>query len=97
MYSVYILQSITKGTFYIGHTDNIDARLRNHNRTDLIEGKFTRKNGPWKLVYCETVFSTRGDAVKREKEIKSWKSHKRIESLLLNGGVPPDAGLTARL
>jgi putative endonuclease len=53
MYWVYILENLT-GKFYIGQTDDLATRLLNHNRTDKISGKFTRKNGPWKLVWSET-------------------------------------------
>jgi len=44
MFFVYILQN-PKGRFYIGHTDNLDARVTSHNRIDKISGKFTRKMG----------------------------------------------------
>jgi len=33
------------------------------------------------LVYCEE-YRTRQEAVKREKQIKSWKSRKAIEQLV---------------
>ena len=46
MFWVYILQN-PAGNFYVGHTDNLENRVTNHNRTDKIAGKFTRKNGPW--------------------------------------------------
>jgi predicted GIY-YIG superfamily endonuclease len=45
MYWVYILQNPT-GRFYIGQTDNLSIRLANHNRTDEISGKYTRKKRP---------------------------------------------------
>ncbi len=52
MFWVYILQN-RQGQFYIGQTDNLPARLASHNRTDKTLGKFTRKNGPWQLVWSE--------------------------------------------
>ncbi len=87
MYQVYILQN-PEGRFYIGQTQDLAARLASHNRTDSIEGKFTRKNGPWMLVWSEP-HPTRADAMHREKEIKSWKSAERIRTQLLSGRVPP--------
>ena len=45
MFWVYILQN-PEAKFYIGQTDNLQTRLRSHNRTDRIDGHFTRKNGP---------------------------------------------------
>ncbi|MFA6470304.1 MAG: GIY-YIG nuclease family protein [Bacteroidota bacterium] len=31
MYFVYILQSLTSGKFYVGHTDNLPKRVQQHN------------------------------------------------------------------
>jgi putative endonuclease len=79
-YWVYILQNL-HGKFYIGQTENIDARLLSHNSSDPTQGKFTRKNGPWSLVYSEP-HPTRSAAMSREREIKNWKSAQRIRLLL---------------
>src|SRR5439155_275521 len=49
---VYVLQN-PAGRFYIGHTDNLERRVKSHNRTDKISGKFTRKNEPWILIWSE--------------------------------------------
>jgi putative endonuclease len=35
----------------------------------------------WKLVYSES-YANKAAAMKREREIKSWKSTKRIEELI---------------
>ncbi len=92
MFWAYILQS-PAGRFYVGHTDNPIQRLKNHNRTDSIRGKFTRKNGPWKLVWSEE-HSTRSSAMARERQIKSMKSARWIRDTLLNGRVRGAPGLT---
>jgi putative endonuclease len=81
MFSVYILQN-PHGRFYVGHTDNLNVRVISHNRTDKISGKFTRKNGPWSLVWSEK-HSDRSSAMRREREIKSWKSARLIRERLL--------------
>ncbi|HEY3761063.1 MAG TPA: GIY-YIG nuclease family protein [Verrucomicrobiae bacterium] len=86
MYWVYILQNPV-GRFYIGHTDNLAVRLANHNRTDKTAGHYTRKNGPWVLVWSEE-HSTRPAAIKRERQIKQMKSSRWIREHLLNGRVP---------
>jgi|GEM_PF-3248844 hypothetical protein len=52
MFRVYILQNAA-GQFYIGHTEDLPARLYSHNRTDKLHGKLTRKNGPWEPVWTE--------------------------------------------
>ena len=81
MFWVYILQNPT-GTFYVGQTEHLDSRVASHNRTDKIAGKFTRKNGPWTLVWSEQ-HQSRASAMAREREIKRWKSSKTIRVNLL--------------
>ena len=83
---VYILQN-AQGRFYIGQTDDLDLRLHSHNRTDRTLGKFTRKNGPWELVWSEE-HPTRASAMARERQIKGMKSARWIREQLLKGGVP---------
>jgi putative endonuclease len=83
---VYILQN-PAGQFYIGQTDDLETRLHSHNRTDKLAGKFTRKSGPWELVWSEK-HPTRSSAMRRERQIKAMKSARWIREMLLNGRVP---------
>jgi putative endonuclease len=67
--------------FYIGVTSNIEKRIHYHNSG---RSPFTKNKGPWHLVYSET-YQTRQQALLREKEIKGWKSSKRImEAFAIN-------------
>ena len=86
MFFAYVLQN-PDGKFYIGHTDDLETRLANHNRTDAVGGKFARKHGPWILVWSEP-HPTRSAAMLREKQIKAMKSARWIRAELLNGRVP---------
>ena len=86
MFRVYILQNPI-GRFYIGQTEDLPARLISHNRTDKITGKYTRKNGPWKLVWSEE-HDSRVSAMARERQIKRMKSARWIREELLKGRVP---------
>ncbi|MFI5126986.1 MAG: GIY-YIG nuclease family protein [Candidatus Acidiferrales bacterium] len=76
-FHAYILRSLSTGRFYIGHTENLAKRLREHynNRTISI-----RNRGPWELFYSEE-FATRTEAIRRERQIKNMKSHTWIEKL----------------
>ena len=85
MFWVYILENIA-GKFYIGHTHALEARLISHNRTDKLRGAFTRKNGPWELVWKEE-HPARSSAMVRERQIKGMKSAKWIRAELLKGRV----------
>jgi putative endonuclease len=86
MFWTYVLEN-PDGRFYIGHTNDLVVRVANHNRTDKSGGKFTRKNGPWKLVWSEP-HPTRSAAMQRERQIKSMKSARWIREALLHGRVP---------
>ena len=90
----YILQN-PAGRFYVGHTDDLEARLLRHNCTDNAS-TYTRKNGPWVLVWSE-AHETRATAMAREKQIKAMKSAAWIRRELLNGRVPTLSGLTGGL
>ena len=78
MYFVYILRSLTSGRYYIGHTQNVEQRLQYHNAG---YSKALKNRGPWELLYTES-FASRGQAMKRERQIKSWKDRKLIEELV---------------
>ena len=97
-YWVYMLQN-PLGRFYIGQTDDLNERVASHNCRDKFAGKYTRKNGPWSLVWSE-AHRTRAAAMAREREIKSWKSARLVQIRLLDlktqlsGRVPIKSGLT---
>ena len=83
MYSVYILQSETNGSYYVGQTADVEGRLKRHNAGTE---RSTRGKGPWKLVYVEQ-YATRGEAMAREAEIKARKKRTYIEKLIVNFGA----------
>jgi putative endonuclease len=56
----------------------IDERLRRHNSNHK---GFTGGLGDWKVCYTEE-FVTKELAYKREREVKAWKSRKRIIQLI---------------
>jgi len=79
MYHTYILFSEELNKFYVGHTgESLDERLRKHLSN---HDGFTASGKDWKIVYSEK-FDSKEDAYHREREIKSWKSKKRIQKLV---------------
>ncbi|MFN5032575.1 MAG: GIY-YIG nuclease family protein [Flavobacteriia bacterium] len=77
-YYSYVLRSAKNGILYKGSTQNLEKRLQTHNSGKV---KFTSKNIPWELVISEE-FSTRSEAVKREKWYKSGVGRDWINSKL---------------
>ncbi|MEK7449337.1 MAG: GIY-YIG nuclease family protein [Planctomycetota bacterium] len=77
-YFVYILESLTDNKFYIGFTNNLKRRFKEHNM-GLVRSTKPRK--PFKLLYSES-FGTKEQALEREKVFKSHKNHSYIEKLI---------------
>jgi putative endonuclease len=75
---VYILQSQTSSRYYIGQSQNLDERIAYHNAN---YSKSLKNRGPWRLIYSEK-YETRPEAVRRERQIKSWKDRKMIQQLV---------------
>lgn len=74
MYYVYILSNSTNSVIYIGVTNNLQRRIKEH-KSEQIEG-FTKKYHIHKLVYFEE-YSEVNDAIKREKQLKGWIRSKK--------------------
>ena len=85
MFYVYILQSLKTGSYHVGQTDDLGGRVHKHNKGEVLS---TKRLKPWTLVYYEK-HETRSDAVVREREIKSRKKRKYIESLIHRGVAQP--------
>ena len=73
-FSLYILKC-ADGTLYIGHTDNLDERMRQHDA-----GKhdgYTASRRPLKLLHVEE-FETRYAALTTERKLKGWSRAKKL-------------------
>lgn len=68
MHYIYVLKSIHALTLYIGRTDNLERRLREHNLGHTFT---TKKYMPWVLVYCEGYLDIE-DAEHRERTLKQF-------------------------
>ena len=77
-YFVYILQSLKDQNYYIGSTANVAARVKFHNSGLQ---RSTRSRIPFRLVLFEE-FSSKEEALKREKMIKSWKGGEGFKKLV---------------
>jgi putative endonuclease len=81
LYTVYVLYSASYDKIYIGYTSNLIERIKSHN---LLASKgWTIKFRPWTVIYCE-YFSTKSEAMKKEKELKTAKFRSWIRLKLKN-------------
>lgn len=77
MYYVYVLKSRSTGTRYIGQTDNLQRRLYAHNAG---YSRYTKARGPWDVVHVEN-YTSRREAIVREKFLKSGKGREILDNL----------------
>jgi len=77
MVHVYILQSKTTHRYYVGSTKDVEKRLKEHNAG---RSSSTRSGVPWELAWVET-YNTRGEAMLREKQIKSRGAARYLKSV----------------
>ena len=74
-YYVYLLASRSRN-LYTGVKNNLKARVLQHKHGPILG--FTRRYRIHRLVHFE-VFSDVREAIRREKQIKSWRRAKRLE------------------
>lgn len=75
-------------TFYVGHTDDLERRVGQH-ELGLVPG-YTESRRPVKLVWCQE-FADRNEAREAERQLKGWGQAKK--RALIRG----DCALIARL
>ena len=66
VYSVYAIRSTGANRIYIGHSNNIEKRLKEHNAEYV---KSTSNDGPWKVVAVQNT-ETRNEARWIESRLK---------------------------
>ena len=81
MYYVYILKSLKNNKYYIGQTENLEKRVKEHNKG---LSRSTKGGRPWKAVYIKK-FSTRKESYKVEQRLKSIKKRVLLEKIIYSG------------
>ena len=77
MYHVYVLRSEKTGRRYVGSSQDIEKRMRQHNSGQSLA---TRHGVPWKLIHCEK-FTNRAEAVRQERFYKTGKGRDLLDQL----------------
>jgi putative endonuclease len=74
LFKVYIIKSLKVERYYIGSTSDLEKRVSSHNSTGA---RWTKRFQPWEVVFTEE-YTTGGEAVKREKFLKSLKNIRKF-------------------
>ena len=77
-YVVYILKSLKDGNLYIGYTENLERRIKEHNSGKT---KSLVNRRPLELIYNET-YEDKYSAIKREKYFKTHKGWNELQHLM---------------
>jgi len=75
MFYTYILVNEKGSKTYVGHTNDLERRLKEHNDGKSI---FSRRYKPWRVLYKE-AHKTEIEAIKREKYLKSAAGRRWIK------------------
>lgn len=81
MFVVYALYNKRANKIYIGQSNNIDERIKLHNKQFFKNSFTSRFKGEWEIIYKEEV-KTRQEALKREKQLKSYQGRKFIKKFI---------------
>jgi putative endonuclease len=74
-YFVYILRT-SSNTLYIGQTNNLEKRVKEHISKSSKTAKYVRYFSSFELVYHEK-YPTRKIAMQREIQLKKWPRKKK--------------------
>jgi len=70
---LYMLRC-SDGSYYVGHTDNLELRIAAHERGEI--PGYTSERLPVQVVFTDR-FQTRVAALERERQIKGWSRAKK--------------------
>ncbi len=72
-FHAYMLRC-SDGSYYTGHTDDLDRRMAQHHAGEL--GGHTAKRKPVELAWSDT-FTSREEAIAAEQQVKGWSRAKK--------------------
>jgi putative endonuclease len=77
-YYVYILESAKNKSLYVGYTNDLRRRFKQHNDGFVT---YTRKYVPWTLIHYEAYYN-KDDAMRREKYLKTSQGSRLFKRML---------------
>ena len=85
MVVTYILYSKSINRYYVGHSVEMNERLREHNSG---EGKYTKRGIPWRMVWTFEC-PTRSEAMLLEIKIKKRGVKRYLDDIKFRGVAQP--------
>lgn len=83
-FHLYILAN-PESEIYVGQTGDLQRRLAQHNDPQFRGTLHTKRHaGPWRLLHAEQ-FTTRAEAMQRERALKGAQGRQWIRDTLLGG------------
>ena len=70
---MYLLQCADQ-SYYVGHTDELEKRIQQHEHGEL--GGYTSTRRPVRVVFTQE-FASREEALAAERQIKGWSRRKK--------------------
>jgi len=80
-YFIYITTNPSKSTLYIGVTNDLSTRIRQHKENRGKPNTFAGKYYCYNLIYFER-FGDINHAIEREKELKKWRREKKVNLIV---------------
>jgi len=78
MYFLYILKSLANDRYYVGSTNNLERRLKEHNTG---KSKYTKLTKPFILVFSKK-YKTLKKAQHIERKLKRFKSRTVLDKIV---------------
>lgn len=75
MFYVYVLMSSQNGQLYIGRTNDLKKRVKEHNQG---LNTSTKPFTPWKLIYYEASIK-QTDSIRRERYLKTTQGNRLLQ------------------
>ena len=80
MYTVYTPYNKAHNKIYIGQTKDLENRLQLH-KEGTLKGYTSHFSGVWVVIYFEE-YSTRQEALAREKQLKSFRGREFVKKFI---------------
>lgn len=75
---VYVLESLKHKDLYVGYTNDLNKRIKEHNRGLVFS---TKPYLPWRIIFFE-AYRNEKDAKRREKYLKTSQGGRLLKRML---------------